>query len=106
MHGNVSPQYHTEFDDNLLTVPTRKTVLSLNWRISSNTQLKIAIATAFELAESWLAGTLGEVASDPLSDPLLLCLIHVIYFNFSNFAGQTKKEIHRFTAALVITSRV
>ena len=76
MHGNVSPQYHAEFDDNLLTVPAWKTAPSLNGWISSNTQPKRAIATDFELAESWLAGPTGEVATDPLSDPLFLCLIN------------------------------
>ena len=82
MHGTVSPQSHTEFNDGLLTVPIERTLLSLqekcslNGRLSSNTQLKIAITTEFELAESWLAGSPGEVTSDSLSDPLLLCLIN------------------------------
>ena len=66
---------HHPLAEALTPIPVKEKC-SINGRISSNTQLKIAITTEFELAESWLAGSPGEVASDSLSDPFLLCLIN------------------------------
>ena len=78
-------------------------VLSLNGRISPNTQLKIAITTDFELANSWLAGPPGEVASDPLSDPLLLCLINT---NVNGIGGIAQGPIPGISLNLLVTELI
>ena len=66
--GRVSPQYHAEFDDDFTNSTHMKdgTILPV-WEDLVKYSAKRATATDFLVIKSWLAGLIGEAASDQLS---------------------------------------